>query len=185
MRLVTTLENVSCKMQKRFRREKEMKNQHAPHSEASSGLSHDNRANAKHQSALIRKRRILCVDDDIVGTRLRGEVLEEHGYSVTIYHCPLVLLRCDFSHFDLAILDFQMPGFNGRELLLRMRALGASFPVVLLSGCVGELSYEDRVLFARCIDKAEHIESLLDTIAEFLDPNQVPDFGARGHRVRR
>jgi hypothetical protein len=44
---------------------------------------------------------------------------------------------------------------------------------VLLTGCVDALSCHDRVLFARCIDKAQHIKSLLDTIVEFLGSNQI------------
>lgn len=124
-----------------------------------------------------RKHRILCVDDEIAGTRIRGEILEEHGYSVALYHSPLAVLRCDLSRFDLAVVDFQMPELNGRELFLRMRALGARFPVVLLTGAIDALSYEDRVLFSRCIDKGRSAQNLLETIAEFLDPNQTPDFG--------
>jgi CheY-like chemotaxis protein len=123
--------------------------------------------------------RILCVDDEIIGTKVRGEILKEHGYSVVLYHCPISVLNCNFSMFDLAILDFQMPGLNGRELFLRMRALGARFPILLLTGCLDILSYEDRVLFTRCLDKGMPIERLLETIAEFLGPNQVPDYGAR------
>jgi CheY-like chemotaxis protein len=130
------------------------------------------------QPAQIGKQRILCVDDEIIGTRLRGEILEECGYSVALYHCPLAALKCDFSKFDLAILDFQMPELNGRELLLRMRALGARFPIVLFTGCINALSYDDRVLFARCIEKRTGTNCLLETIAEFLNPNQIPDFGA-------
>jgi CheY-like chemotaxis protein len=122
--------------------------------------------------------RILCVDDEVIGTRIRGEVLKECGYSVILYHCPLAVLRCDLSIFDLAILDFQMPGLNGRELFLRMRASGARFPIVLLAGCVDALSHEDRVLFARCIDKSAPVQQLLETVAEFLDPDQVPDWGS-------
>jgi CheY-like chemotaxis protein len=125
----------------------------------------------------IRKHCILCVDDEVVGTRIRGEILEGHGYSVVLYHCPLAALHCDFSIFDLAVLDFQMPGLNGRELFLRMRALGARFPIVLLTGSVNVLSHEDQVLFARCIDKGRPIQCLLETIAEFLDSSQIPDFG--------
>jgi CheY-like chemotaxis protein len=130
----------------------------------------------KTSAAQIRKHRILCVDDDIVGTSLRGNILEGHGYTVVLYHCPLATLRCDLSMFDLAVVDFQMPGLNGRELFLRMRALGARFPIVLLTGCVDALSCDDRVLFARCLDKGRPIECLLETIAEFLEPNQIPDF---------
>jgi CheY-like chemotaxis protein len=125
----------------------------------------------------LHKHRILCVDDEIPGTRMRGEVLREHGYSVVLYHCPLAVLHCDLSMFDLAILDFEMPGLNGRELFLRMRALGARFPIVLLTGCLEALSHEDARMFARCIDKGMPIHYLLDTIAEVLEPNQVPDYG--------
>ena len=124
-----------------------------------------------------RKHRILCVDDEIAGSRIRGELLEEHGYSVVLYHCPLAVLRCDLSLFDLAVVDFQMPELNGRELFLRMRALGARFPVVLLTGAVDALSFQDRVLFSRCIDKGRSVQNLLETIAEFVDSNQTPDFG--------
>ena len=123
------------------------------------------------------QRRILCVDDEIIGTVIRGEILKEHGYSVVICHCPLAALHCDLSVFDLAVLDFQMPELNGRELLLRLRALGARFPILLLTGCVDALSPDDRVLFARCIDKGLPIQCLLETIAEFLDPNRLPDPG--------
>jgi CheY-like chemotaxis protein len=120
--------------------------------------------------------RILCVDDEIASTRVRGEILKEHGYSVVLHHCPLAVLCCDLSVFDLAVLDFQMPGLDGGELLLRMRSLGARFPIVLLTGCLDELSHEDQALFSRCVDKNMPMQRLLETIAQFLDPNQVPDY---------
>jgi CheY-like chemotaxis protein len=124
------------------------------------------------------RHRILCVDDEIIGTTMRGEILKEHGYTIVLHHCPLTALSSDLSTFDLAILDFQMPGLNGRELLLRMRARGVRFPIVLLTGDMNALSYEDRVLFARCIDKGVPIRYLLETIAEYLGPNKTPDYGA-------
>ena len=126
----------------------------------------------------VRKHCILCVDDDVLGTTMRAEILREHGYSVVVWHSPLAVTRCDLSIFNLAILDFEMPELNGRELFLRMRALGARFPIVLLSGCLGVLSHEELRLFTRCIDKGMPIHYLLDTIAEFLEPNQVPDYGS-------
>jgi CheY-like chemotaxis protein len=135
-----------------------------------SGIEQHVSRNTAHQHC------ILCVDDEIVGTKMRGEILEEHGYIVVLYHSPLDAICCDLSRCDLAILDFHMPGLNGRELLLRMRAQGARFPIVLLTGCVDALSPEDRVLFARCIDKTMPIQHLLKTIAEFLDPNPIPDY---------
>jgi CheY-like chemotaxis protein len=126
----------------------------------------------------IRKQRILCVDDDVLGTTMRAEMLRDHGFSVVVFHSPLEVTRCDLSTFSLAVLDFEMPGMNGRELLLRIRAMGARFPIVLLTGHLAGLSREDCVLFSRCIDKSMPIHYLLDTIEEFLDPNQVPDYGS-------
>jgi CheY-like chemotaxis protein len=124
------------------------------------------------------KKRILCVDDEMIGLIIRGQIFEDEGYSVVVKMCPFEALRCNLSEFDLAVVDFEMPGMNGCELLLRMRALGARFPIILLSGSASSLSDEDRVLFSRCIDKADSIRSLLDTIGKFLDPNELPDFGS-------
>lgn len=101
----------------------------------------------------------------------------QHGYFVAVYDSAMEALNCDFSKFDLAIVDFEMPGMNGRELLLRMRSLGAKFSIILLSGYADTLPHRDRVLFTRCIDKSRPIQQLLDSIAELLDPEQIPDFG--------
>jgi CheY-like chemotaxis protein len=128
------------------------------------------------QSSLPQKR-ILCVDDNVPELTLRGKSLESQGYSVVLLSCPIQALRHDLSFFDLAILDFEMPGMNGRDLVLRMRALHDRFPILLLSGSVSSLSPEDRVLFSKCLDKGEPVRHLLDLIAAFLEPNEIPDFG--------
>ena len=128
------------------------------------------------QSTLPRKR-ILCVDDNVPQLTLLGKILELHGYSVVSLSCPIEALGWDLATFDLAILDFDMPGMNGRDLFLRMRALHARFPILLLSASSSTLSPEDRVLFSQCLDKGEPVCRLLDVIAAFLDPNEIPDFG--------
>ena len=149
---------------------------------ALSGLDfqcHDGNANStriSNQQIFIVQKRILCVDDDQVGSLIRGNILESEGYSVVTKYCPVEALNCDLSRFDLAVVDFQMPIMNGRELLLRMRAMGATFPIILLSAMASFLSEEERVLFSRCIDKGEPASNLLDVIAKFLDPNEIPDF---------
>lgn len=126
----------------------------------------------------FKQKRILCVDDDVVELALRGKILELRGYSVALLSCPLQVSHCDLSTFDLAILDFEMPGMNGRELLLRMRALHARFPILLFSASASSLSPEESILFSRCLDKGVPVRHLLDVIASFLDPNEIPDFGA-------
>jgi CheY-like chemotaxis protein len=125
----------------------------------------------------VSPRRILCVDDDVPGTSLLGAVLESEGYSIVLKHCPFEAIRSNLAAFDLAVFDFHMPGMNGRELLLRARALGATCPIILRSGSTSLLSHDDRTLFSRCVDKGESIHTLLGIIATFLDPNETPDFG--------
>jgi CheY-like chemotaxis protein len=139
----------------------------------------DQRTTAHYVSPTISKHHILCVDDDMIGTQLRGRILEDAGYSVEVCSCPIQALCCDLSLFSLAVVDFDMPALNGRELLLRMRAAGARFPIVLLSGFSEHLSHEDRVLFSRCLGKGRSIQCLLDTLAEFLSESPVSDFGSR------
>jgi CheY-like chemotaxis protein len=116
---------------------------------------------------------ILCVDDDLIGLQLRAALLEEEGYSVTAVSCPLMALEHDVSKFHMAILDFAMPVLNGFQLLLRLRAAHASFPIVLLSGMSWQLPNDIRSVFSSCLDKGEPIPILLNTIRSYLAP--IPD----------
>jgi CheY-like chemotaxis protein len=124
------------------------------------------------------QKRILCVDDNVPELWLRGKILELQGYTVVLLSCPMQVLRYDLSTVDLAVLDFDMPGMNGRDLLLRMRALHARFPILLLSGSMYTVSPESRVLFSKCLDNGDPVRHLLDCITGFLDPNEIPDFGS-------
>src|SRR6202789_3364634 len=117
---------------------------------------------------------ILCVDDDHIGLGLRSALLEDEGYSVTAVSCPFMALEYDLSQFHLAILDFDMPGLSGFQLLLRLRAAHASFPMVLLSGMSRDLPNDMRIMFSSCHDKGEPIPILLNTIRSFLTLSPDP-----------
>jgi CheY-like chemotaxis protein len=111
---------------------------------------------------------ILCVDDDLVCLKTRSVVLEREGYSVTSISCPLKALEQDISKFQLALVDFEMPLLNGYDLLLRLRAAHASFPIVLLTGMSWDLPKDMRKLFSCCLEKGAPIQHLLDTVRGFL-----------------
>jgi CheY-like chemotaxis protein len=117
---------------------------------------------------------ILCVDDNVSDLEARATLLEEEGYFVTTVSCPLMALEYDVSQFHLAILDFDMPGLNGFQLLLRLRAAHASFPIVLLSGMSRELPNDMRIAFSSCLDKGEPIHLLLNTVRSYLNPTPDP-----------
>ena len=124
---------------------------------------------------------ILCVDDNVSCLEARAALLEEEGYSVTTVNCPLRALEFDMAKFHLAVLDFSMPTMNGYQLLLRLRAAKAAFPIVLLSGMSGDVPNYMRSEFSKCLDKAEPTDLLLGTIRSFLNltPDPQQDGGVR------
>ena len=117
---------------------------------------------------------ILCVDDDVSGLEARAALLEREGYSVTAVNCPLRALEFDVTKFHVAVLDFAMPALNGFQLLLRLRAAHASFPIVLLSGMSRDIPNNMRSVFSSCLDKGESIDLLLSTIRSFLTLSPDP-----------
>ncbi len=122
--------------------------------------------------------RILCVDDDGVGLRLRGEILTRQGYVLSLDSCPVQALARDVTAFDLAILDYEMPRLNGVELLLAMRARHVAYPILLLSGGLGRIEPSEQRLFYRCIDKGQSVETLLMVISSYVQSRATPDQGS-------
>jgi CheY-like chemotaxis protein len=117
---------------------------------------------------------ILCVDDNVRCLEARAALLEEEGYSVTAVSCPLRALEFDVTKFHLAVLDFNMPALDGFQLLLRLRAAHASFPIVLLSGMSRDVPANIRRVFSSCLDKDEPIDRFLNTIRSFLTLSPDP-----------
>ena len=110
----------------------------------------------------------LFVEDDVSGLRAGASLLGEEDDSVTAVSCPLRALEFDVTKFHLAVLDFAMPALDGFQLLLRLRAAQASFPIVLLSGMSRELPNDIRSVFSSCLDKGEPIALLLNTVRSYL-----------------
>lgn len=78
--------------------------------------------------------RILWVDDEVDLLRPHLMLLEEEGYDVEAImngHDALELLGSD--SFDLVLLDEQMPGLRGIEVLSRLRERSPHLPVVMVT----------------------------------------------------
>jgi CheY-like chemotaxis protein len=83
-----------------------------------------------------RVRHVLLVDDepdfcDVVELVLSGLDLEVTA--VASGRAALAALRS--RHYDLVITDLRMPGMSGSETITALRAVDASVPVVIASGC--------------------------------------------------
>lgn len=78
--------------------------------------------------------RLLVVDDDIKLTRLIKDYLEPLGFDVaTAYTGPEGLAAALGGNFDAILLDVMLPGYDGFEVLRRLRAR-STVPVLMLTG---------------------------------------------------
>jgi DNA-binding NtrC family response regulator len=116
---------------------------------------------------------LLLVDDNELCLFVLGQIMERAGYRVTLSSNPERTIGHDMRNFDLAIVDFDMPGCDGQALLQRMRAADATFPVILHSGSADLLPIETKILFSSCISKPTRTQDLLATVAHFLGNEPV------------
>jgi len=122
--------------------------------------------------------RILIVEDEEKLAKFVQLELGYEGYDVTVANDGLSgLMAARDSEPDLVLLDWMMPGLTGVEVCRRLRATGATMPVILLTAKDG---IEDRVagLDAGADDyvvKPFSIEELLARVRAHLRRNQPED----------
>ncbi|HPU50645.1 MAG TPA: EAL domain-containing protein [Burkholderiaceae bacterium] len=80
--------------------------------------------------------RILVVDDDPTARLLMRAALRKAGYEVELaVSGEDALLQFNDSHFDLVMLDVEMPGMNGHQVCADLRRqAGDLLPVVMVTG---------------------------------------------------
>lgn len=85
-------------------------------------------------NAVICKRRILLVDDNVDAATTLGKLLESNGHEVAVFSDPIAALSAA-QHFnpEIAILDIGLPVINGYELAGRLRAALGSQPCRLIA----------------------------------------------------
>lgn len=78
--------------------------------------------------------RLLVVDDDEKLCRMVAQYLAPHGYHVDLAHNgPSGLEAAQSGNYDGIILDCMLPGFDGFEVLRRLRQT-SQVPVIMLTG---------------------------------------------------
>jgi DNA-binding NarL/FixJ family response regulator len=94
---------------------------------------------------------LMIEDDEKVSTALKY-ALEARNYSLTIINNGIDALKAletaDKNAYDLVLLDLMLPGANGWEILVKIRALpnSAGWPVIMLTA-VDDESSETRALY--------------------------------------
>ena len=121
----------------------------------------------------MRSTRILVVEDDEKSRRLLVDVLGHHGYDVTAVETgELGIERSTDSFPDAVLLDIQLPGINGFEVLWRLRQMagGARVPILAVTASVMDQDRR-RIMdagFDAYVPKPVNIRELLRTLNGML-----------------
>lgn len=122
-----------------------------------------------HESHLI-----LCVDDELVGLRVRKILLERAGYRVlTALNGAAGLEVFSREPIEAVVLDYSMPGMHGGEVAARMRLTKPHIPILLLSAYIG-LPTEVTSLVDLYMTKGEGAPILLNKLGSLLHPVIAP-----------
>ena len=124
-------------------------------------------------------RRILIVEDDEKSRRLLSDVLGFHGYEVAAVGSGEEGVRAATANKpDAALLDIQLPGISGFEVLAGLRepqCCGARLPVVAVTASVMEQDRK-KILsagFNAFVSKPVNIRDLLATLNQlFVEADQ-------------
>lgn len=114
---------------------------------------------------------ILIIDDDVELGQEIAEILIEEGYSVKNTSDPVQGQGFIDAHkFDVAILDYKLPGTTGTELLKRIKKNNPETKVFIVSGrpFIEKLIKEEKVfhLLSGIISKPFDCDELLRKIKE-------------------
>ena len=88
--------------------------------------------------------RILLADDELALVNALTKILEKNNYSVdAVYNGEDAVSYLEIGNYDAAILDVMMPRLDGISVLKKLRSIGSSIPVLLLTA---RSDMDDRVL---------------------------------------
>jgi CheY-like chemotaxis protein len=131
------------------------------------------RPNDQPSASLPAGKRILVIDDDEAVRKSLAAILTARGYlAAEAESGPVALaaLREPAETIDAVILDLNMPGMNGHEVLAALRVFCPELPVVIASGhdLEGAADLSDSRL--RFVQKALGPRALLAKLGELLQP---------------
>lgn len=123
--------------------------------------------------------RLLVVDDDPSQLTMVSEQLKSRGLSCTVCDNPYFALDLiEKNAFDIVLTDIQMPGFNGFELVKRIRngtfPNARELPVIALSARADISVSEFKMYgFTSFLNKPFSCDQLMGEISKFVDLQDV------------
>jgi DNA-binding NtrC family response regulator len=78
---------------------------------------------------------ILIIDDDEDVRKTLSSILETEGYQVeTVKNGKEAIKNCEKFHFDVALIDIELPDIKGTELLERLKKLRPKMIRIIITG---------------------------------------------------
>jgi two-component system, LuxR family, response regulator FixJ len=112
-----------------------------------------------------KQQKVAVVDDDLAVRDSLQCLLEVMGYLVETFESAIKFLNANMENLGCIILDHHMPNMTGLELAERLRAGGATIPILLITGSPSR-AVVDRAadLGIKVIDKPPGDDDLLNFI---------------------
>jgi DNA-binding NtrC family response regulator len=97
-------------------------------------------------------RHVLIVEDESRLREMLGKAIKEMGFTASPVHSAEAALRlADAQIFGIAILDLNLPGMSGMELLQHLRKKHPDLQVIILTG-FGDLDAAKRAIHCEVVD---------------------------------
>jgi len=120
-----------------------------------------------------RNKRILIVDDEAVVAFFLSEGLKGLGDEYDVYTTASAegaLEQFHGTRFDLAVVDYRLPGLSGLDLLERLQEISPETQTIVITAYSSpELENEAaRLLASRYLEKPFRLQELMCTVQEVL-----------------
>jgi CheY-like chemotaxis protein len=123
--------------------------------------------------AMDRQATVFYVDDNPSSRKLLSSILEARGFAVITAEGPVEALeRAKSAEFDVALLDYQMPGMSGTQLARELKRMNMDLPVVVISG-LAALPSDELVFVNVHLGSGTRLDQLLETM-EMLACRRIP-----------
>ncbi|MBS1271921.1 MAG: Cell cycle response regulator CtrA [Candidatus Marinimicrobia bacterium] len=108
------------------------------------------------------------------------EHLEEEDYDVTVYDTAEPALNAiteEPDKYDIALIDYNLPGMDGITLTRKIRLVRKNLPVILISGYVN--NPQKKLQFSVDVDvimtKPINLDQMTDVIQRILNPEMYEE----------
>ncbi len=120
--------------------------------------------------------RVLVADDNLLVRTSLLHLLEKWQFNYELASCGLTAWDClQTSTFDLLLIDLQMPGMDGGELVNRLRGAtnnpNNAIPVIAMAGASDDWAKEQMFAAGACafMEKPLHPEHLFDAVTQHIN----------------